>query len=236
MFGLPLAEISVFTPFVKNESVKEYTVDPEGRLINPANVLSASRPLLAARAAQMLIQGKRGVTPVVVAMAATDWEGNVARALDKYFPDLHIGTSEIGPEADQYADAAALLTVSLGALLAPRVSLAGKSAVGMVLGQEGMKLAWALRKSTDYAAATNGDRLVVPSSVVGKYAMAEKLIAVSLAVATNDVDPGGFRTALGTGAVTFAALGSARGAYAIHGRGGYNSIVTDQISQIRLAE
>lgn len=229
VLGRPVGEVSVFTKLVNPDTAGKRLVDPEGHLINPANILSASRPVLAGWAFEKLIHGEQWVTPIALAMIASDAEGYVARFFDAHFPQWHIGTSKYGPEADQYADATALLIFSAGALLGPKVSMSAKLAVGAVLGQEGIKAAWAIGKNFDYRAA-GGDRLEIPSSLVGKLAMAEKLVAVALAGATNDFD-GRTRATLGAGALAFAGVGTARGALAVHGSAGYAGIVSGKIQQ-----
>ena len=100
---------SLFDPFIGE--VKEPLVEPSDRILTPANVMTASRPLLALYAAHLLLQPERSkipVTPIVIGMAATDMEGKVARLFDKHYPQWEIGTSKLGTEADQVADTAAI--------------------------------------------------------------------------------------------------------------------------------
>jgi len=180
------------------------------KLLTPANALTATRPLLAAKAARMLLAGDRYVTPLVVVMAATDMEGAVARFVDKRWPDAGRGTTKSGIVADKYADVAAILCVAGATLRAPRVAMAAKAAVAVALGQEGTKVAWALNRGAQYRTATS-ENLDFPANALGKESMAEKLIAVSAAVATNDTDSHILRTGLCAVAAGFAGSGALHG-------------------------
>ncbi len=196
--------------------ISEKTMTPEGaaaassKLVTPANALTASRPVLAGHAARMLVRGERYVTPWIITAAATDMEGIVARAMDKYFPAMDRGTTKIGIAGDKHADVLAMLILSGAALRAPRVSAAGKLAVATVLGQEGVKIVWALSSGWRYRRET-GMLLDVPPSVDGKEATAEKLTAVCAAAATNDTDSWTLRRGLDAVALGFAGVGTLRG-------------------------
>lgn len=203
--------MGVFRPLIdKSQGERTSEVEPSSRWLTPANVLTASRPLLAAQAARMLIKGQRGSSLVVAGMAATDMEGSVARAIDKKWPESGLGTSTKGAEGDKYADALALLTVSGAALLAPKVSPLGKAAVGTVLAQEGYKTVWAAVRAAQYANKT-GELLEIPTDMEGKEAMAEKFVAIEAAVMTAETDNPYARLALGSAALGFALAGSWRG-------------------------
>lgn len=201
---------------IRSGKVRPDTV-PSDRLITPATVMTLSRPVLAGKASLMLVRGERYVTPIVAAAAATDMEGNVARLIDKLFPNSGLGVSTKGAQLDPVADTAAVLEIASAALIGPGVSLAGKAAVTSVMGQEGFKSVWALMAASKYRKATisetipNGEMLAMPIEQIGAEAMAEKLWALVLAVATNDVDPGPLRTTLGLGALAFAAVGVTHG-------------------------
>lgn len=191
--------------------------EPSSRIITSPTLMSASRPVIAVQAGRKLIRGEKGVSPLVAVMAATDAEGNLARLLDKLFPDLGIGVSEIGKDVDHGADAAAIMIVAGAALKAPRVSKTGKAAIGLVLGQEVSKTVWFAEKQMEYRELTAGDEhpqgemLTFDIGNDGKEAMIEKFMAVLLATATNDVDSPIARHTLGLAAMGHAVAGAARG-------------------------
>ncbi len=179
-------------------------------VLTPATALTATRPALAAKAARMLLRGERYVTPVVAAMAASDMEGVVARFVDKRWPEWGRGTTRFGVAADKYADVAGVLLVAGAALRAPNVSRSGKLAVAGIIGQESLKVAWAVSAGVQYKQAA-GQNLDLPPSALGKEAMAEKFVGVCAAVATNDTDSDILRTAFGATALAFAGNGALRG-------------------------
>jgi hypothetical protein len=209
--------MGVLRPFIGAGPASVEGVEPSDRLLTPATGLSASRPILSGVAASMLLKGQRPVTPVVMAMAATDMEGRVARFFDKHFPEAEIGSSKFGAEADQIADTLGILILSGAALAAPRISIAGKVAIGVALGQEGRKAAWALNAANTYKNSTRseenprGEKLVIPSLPEGKEAMAEKLVGVVFATAINDFDDPLIRRGLEVAALSFAGAGALRG-------------------------
>ncbi len=176
----------------------------------PADVLTVSRPVLAATAGYMLLHGKRPASVVAAAAAATDMEGVLARAIEKRWPGSGWGITEHGAEWDTYADATALLIIGACALKGPRVSLMGKAAIFEIIGQEGSKAGWAMYQNARYQQAEEG-RLYLPPSLQGKEAMAEKLVGAVFAVATNDFDDLRMRTGLGVAALGFATTGAIRG-------------------------
>jgi len=180
------------------------------KYITPANAMTLSRPVLAGIAANMLISGETGVTPWVIAMGLSDAEGNVARSIDRYFPDSNRGSSTKGARWDPIADTASLLTICAGGLFAPKIPITGKIAIASVLGHEGVKSVWAARKNILYMNAT-GQQLEIPPTLQGKESMAEKFTAVTLAVITNDIDHEQTKQIIGLGALGFAITGSVRG-------------------------
>lgn len=205
--------MGIFRPFLGGvKSLEEFRkVDhSHDKPFTPADTLTIARPALAVKAAGMLLRGEKGAFPVVAAMGASDMEGKLARLIDKVWPDSGWGSTEHGAPWDTYADTSALLIVCSAALRAPRVTRGGKAAMVTVLGQEGVKTGWALTRNQQYQ-RVSGERLALPSSVAGKEAMAEKLTAVGLAVATNDTDNALLRTTLSAGALYFAVVGSWRG-------------------------
>lgn len=204
--------MGVFKHLVGAAQEKTVTVEPSDRLLTPANAMTAARPILAVKAARMLMSGEKGVWPVVGIMAATDMEGSVARAIDDRWPDSGLGTSKHGAAGDKYADAAALLTVSGAALLAPRISLPGKMAVGTILAQEGYKIIWASVRAAQYARET-GKLLDLPVTMQGKEAMAEKFVGLGSAICTGDTDNPLLRASFGAAALAFAGIGSLRGEF-----------------------
>lgn len=211
--------MGLFAPLVKKAqgSNRIPTAELSDKLFTPANGLTAARPLMAIKIANMLIKGQKGVTPMMMVMAATDGEGNVARFIDKHWPNSGLGSSSVGADADPLADTAAMLIVAGAALRAPRVSLTGKAAVGIILGQEGVKSVWALNSARIYAAATvseehpHGERLHIPVNDEGKEATIEKLVALTFATATNDFENPFVRQSLGLTALGLASVGSLRG-------------------------
>lgn len=185
-------------------------VEQSDRIITPANLLSASRPALALKAASMLLHGQKGAGAVVALMAATDMEGYPARKIDKKWPESGLGTSKFGTKADTYADASAMLIVAGAALLAPRVSAPGKAAVGIVLAQEGYKTGWAALRAAQYLQAT-GELLEIPTDIIGKVAMVKKFVAIEAAVCTGDFDNPYIRQGLGAASLGFALAGASDG-------------------------
>lgn len=199
-------------------------VEVQDHLFTPANVMTVSRPIIAAKAAEMLINGKRGVTPVVLAAGATDAEGNVARAVDKWSvartgQKNGYGTTEAGKSGDPIADTLAFLEIAAAALKSPRTSALGKVAVGIVLGQESLKSTWAVRANKAHQDKYDGEKLVLDVTRTGKNATSAKFAALTGAVMTHDLEPGKARTAAGIAAVGSAITGAVLGEKA---RRGYN--------------
>jgi hypothetical protein len=202
------------------------------RPVTVADLFSYSRIPLALLASKMLLEGKRPVTPVVVAMAVTDFlDGFSAREIDKRWPDSRLGGSAHGMPLDTYMDTAGVGIVLGATLRAPRVSFAGKLAAGSILGVETKKSIWAVKSKHEYDNAVKEhsgalamlhmddddfempdfSKFGIPASAEGKAAMAEKLFGTVIATATNDVDGFWKRRALDAGALAFAGLGSVRG-------------------------
>ena len=216
----------------------------------PADALTVSRPLLAIKAARMLLRGEGGVTPVVAVMAATDKEGWLARFIEDRWPESGLGITEHGETADTVGDAAAMAIITPALLLAPRVSVPAKIATATVLGQEGTKAVWALVRNNQYMDGVQQlerhyqeqlalrniaeipelpKRLQVPVTAEGKEAMAEKFTGIGFAALTNDLSPGFARHAAGAAALAFATAGSVRGEQA---RQDYEPQVQEMIAQV----
>ncbi len=207
-------------------NIEQQEIVPTGpveHLLTPANIMTASRPLIAGYIAYKLLNEEVGVTPLMVAMAASDAEGNVARAIDRFIPDSGYGCTEIGKSLDPIADTAAFMEVAAAALKAPRVSKLGKAAVGIVLMTEAVKTGWAVSADSRYRRKT-GEKLVIAPTKTGKLATAEKFVALTAAVATHDLEPGPRRTAAGIVALGAALLGAFHGENA---RRGYQHELTD---------
>ena len=205
--------MGVFRPLVeKSQSTNKVEVDHSNdKPFTPIDAISLSRPFIfAPMIARMLLRGERYVTPYMMVMAATDMEGIPARYVDTHWPDSGMGSTAHGQAVDTYCDTSGLLIVSGAALVAPKVSLAAKAAICEVLGQEGTKTAWAISRGLKYQRAT-GERLSLAPTLEGKEGMVDKLVAVTFAVATNDVDPGIARKSLSAGAIYFATTGALRG-------------------------
>lgn len=202
--------MGIFRPLIsKGLEIAPTGVEPSDRIITPANAMTGARPLLAMKAAEMLIHGKRHVTPVVFFMGASDAEGNMARLLDKLVPDWRIGTSVKGAEWDPIADTMGVIIVGAACLRAPRMPIVAKAAVATALGHEGFKAAWAIGKNRDYKALT-GQGLHIKPTVDGKESMAEKLLAIGAAVMASDFDNPVARQTLSATALVLAGTGSIR--------------------------
>jgi phosphatidylglycerophosphate synthase len=203
----------------------------QDHILNIPNAMTASRAFaLGPLGAKMLISGERGVTPIVAAMAASDAEGKVARAIDKRSIESTgkkngYGTTELGKSIDPVADTVGFLEIAAAALKSPRTSALGKVAVGIVLAQESVKSGWAVRADKAHRKATvspevpRGEKLVLDVTKTGKRATGAKFAALSGAVLTHDLEPGKARTAAGVGAVASAVAGAVLGERA---RYGYN--------------
>ncbi|MCA9333226.1 hypothetical protein KDA00_05140 [Candidatus Saccharibacteria bacterium] len=209
---------SVFERFVSDPRVEnsgESELPASEKILTPANLMTASRPILAAEASRRLLSGQKGAFAFAALAAATDAEGNVARWIDKVRPEWGRGVTIHGAEWDPRADTAAALMMAFAALKGPRVSVPGKLAVATVLGQEGYKTLWALRSDRQYRdLADTTEHLWLQPSKDGKLAMAEKLSALCLAIGTNDTDDFRLRTGLGFSAMAFAGIGAIRGEFA----------------------
>jgi len=204
--------MGVFRPVVERfqGNGRKSTVEPSDRIITPATIMSASRPELARRARNRLINGQKGAAYITAACFATDMEGSVARLIDKLFPGKGWGVSKFGIPADTIADSAALMIIGEGIIKGPKVHPLGKLATGMVLGQESFKAGWAGLRTVQFKAAT-GQRLEIPVQIEGKEAMVEKMFGIELAVITNELDSPAARLAIGSAALTVATAGSVRG-------------------------
>lgn len=182
---------------------------PDAILTIP-NLLTLSRPVLAVKARRMFINGERPVTPWVVAMLASDMEGKVGRVLDKHVPNWNIGSSKIGAEGDQYADASAFVIVTDGIIRARRVPLTGKAGAGLVLAQEGYKTVWAGSRALSWFLRT-GTKLELDTNSNGKAAVVKKGGAVIAAALANDVDDPLLRQGFGAAGLMFGAAGAKQG-------------------------
>lgn len=226
--------MGIFKPFiggVKDAQAFQSESHEHDKPFTVPDILTVSRPLLAVKAASMLLNSEKGVFPIVAIMGATDMEGKVARVIDKVLPNSGLGSTEHGAAWDTYADTLAILIVAGATLRAPRVTLPAKLATATILGQEGSKTAWALTRNHAYQRAT-GHRLKLPSSEQGKEAMAEKLSALGLAVATNDTDNPYVRASLSAAALGFAGIGSLRGERA---RVAYEPMIEEMLHNAQLA-
>jgi hypothetical protein len=157
----------------------------------------------------MLLNGESPVTPIIFAMSASDAEGNVARLIDKHFPNSGLGSSKIGAEWDPIADTGALLIVGGASLFAPRLSYLSRVSIALALGHEGYKSAWAIGKNKQYGEVASG-RLQIKPTIEGKESMAEKFTAVGLAILSSDFDNPDVRRVLSAGALAMAVTGTLR--------------------------
>lgn len=151
----------------QNEQLPALPPSAKDKLWTPANAMTAARPVLGGIAAYKFITGEKGVTPYILGAVISDGEGYVARFFDKYFPQLEIGSSDFGKKWDPIADTAAMLEIATGALISPEVNWQAKTGVGIVLGKEGRKTAWAVRNSLRYKEVT-GEDLVLKPGIKGK--------------------------------------------------------------------
>ncbi len=188
----------------------ESDIEPSKKIVTPATIMSASRPELARRARNRLVNGQKGAAYWAAAAFITDMEGSAARLTDKLFPKWHRGRTEFGELADIVADTAALLIISEGVLRGPKVHPLGKVAMLEILGQEGLKASWAGFRTAQFKKFT-GEGLKIPVTPEGKEAMAEKMVGAGLAVATNELDNPTAKFAVGVASVAFATAGVKRG-------------------------
>jgi hypothetical protein len=204
--------MGVLRPLIsQSQSVnKEAGHQPSDTWLTPANAMTASRPILGGIAARMLVRGTPGASLVAAGAAATDMEGLVARAIDKKLPNSGRGTSTKGKLGDPIADSMMLFELGAGALAGRKVSPLGKIAIAIVGMQEALKAKQALAKDREYRTLT-GESLNVPISFKGKEAMAEKMVASGLAIATHEISNPTGELALGIGAIGFAVAGAVRG-------------------------
>jgi hypothetical protein len=182
------------------------TLDNPNHFLTPATVMTISRPLIGFEIGRRLITGEENVTPLMMAVGASDGEGFVARYIDKHFPESGRGSTELGKALDPIADTIALLEIAGAALKAPRVSKLGKAAVGTILASESIKTIWAAYANSKHILST-GNQLVITPSRDGKAATASKFVALTAAVATHDCEPGTQRTTLGWLAIGMALSG-----------------------------
>lgn len=152
-----LAVISPFAPFVhesggytpETPGINGDSERPDGGFFTVPNVLTAYRLGESIKIATMLKEGEQGIFPHALGMTVSDLDGKLALLLDKYFPSLNIGSSEIGKVGDQVIDVAAAIAVSQAAIRAPRMSRAARLAAGLVLSFEASKSAWYAKQATE---------------------------------------------------------------------------------------
>jgi hypothetical protein len=204
---------SIFEPLVEPaQNINSGETNTNGRILTiPTVGMTFPRPFLASKCAEMLIRGKGPVTPLVALTFATDMEGTPGRIIDKLLPDSGLGTSEFGAKADIVADTVALLEIGGAALFAPRMPITGKLAVGITLGHESLKSVWGLRKNHEYRNAGSKENLYIKPTIEGKCSMAEKMVAVGLAVLASDFNKQKYRQPIAATALAFAVIGTARG-------------------------
>jgi phosphatidylglycerophosphate synthase len=143
-------------------------------------------------------------------MGMSDAEGNLARLIDKLFPDSGLGSSTRGEELDPIADTLAVLEVGTACLFAQRVPKAAKAAVAISLGHEVLKAGWAFNANRRHQNVSGGERLKIKPTPEGKASMAEKLSSIGLAVLASDFDDAKIRTVLSAASLAFAGTGSLR--------------------------
>ena len=171
-------------------------------------------------------------------MLASDMEGVPARFMDTHFPDLQLGSSEFGAQADVAADVIGSLVLAGAVLLGPKVTKAGKLAVAGILGKEGTKAVWYMAKNKEFKDALRERELpsvslYIPVAYLGKEAVVEEGIALVCAVATNDVDNPYGRNILSALALAHS------GASLLHGedvRHQYDAAANEQIASIRTGQ
>lgn len=227
--------MGIYRPFIGGvRSLQEFEEKDHSndKPFTPGDAMTYSRPPLAALTGAILLRGEKptavwnAATPWATLTMATDMEGQVCRLIDKFWPDSGLGSTEHGARNDPIADTMALIEIGGAILKAPRVTPAAKMATAAVFGAEGYKTQWALRRNAAFKART-GEQLILPTSLEGKEAMAEKMTTLILATATHDTDNPLLRTALSAGAMTFAGIGTARGERA---RQAYEPLIEDMLA------
>lgn len=236
-----LSATSPFTPFVRENEVHasdahDVNVDgerPDGGLFTIPNGMTAYRLGASIRIASMLTKGERGIFPHALGMTASDMEGRLAFLLDKYFPGLNIGSSEIGKVGDQVIDVAAAIAVSQAAIRAPRMSRAARLAAALVLSFEASKSGWYAKQAIEDGGIFEGDPLKMDSTRVSKIATAERLTGLSISVSTNELPEGTIKNVAGYVGLAFALAGVARGVYAVWGPGpkSYKTLLKERKQQ-----
>lgn len=167
--------------------------DMSTKKITPATLLSSARVILGFSIAKDLLSTKN-TNPAklflkTTAMAASDAEGNVARFIDKHWPDSGRGTTKWGASADVVADTLSLIIVGAGAVLSPKIDKAAKAAIGVTLAHELGKAKWAKDKAEEYKDLT-GRVLAIEPTPEGKESMAEKYLGITLLVNTAGLKEG----------------------------------------------
>lgn len=186
------------------------TVALSNKIATLPNAMTAARPLLGLYVAKRLLQGKPRTMPSMLLAGATDMEGWGARFIDKTFPQSGRGATKIGEGGDPIADTLLLLEVGGAALAAPRVNILGKLAVSVILAQETQKALWAVNTAKTYHRYAGG-KIPIKTTIDGKEAMAEKILAGGLATWTNDFEDPLIRVSLGAASLGFAIAGALRG-------------------------
>lgn len=171
------------------------------------NWLTAVRPPLAGVAAYRLITGQRGAFGWAATAMATDLEGNVGRAIDRWFPGSGLGCTELGARLDPLADAGAATVLAPAVLAAPNIHPAAKIAGSIVAASEGKKILDASELASNHRQQTGGI-LDIKVSWTAKKGTFFKLAALGLATATNELRPGKTRTATALLSLGSAAAGA----------------------------
>ena len=210
---------SIFDRFVadpRDSEVKASRQDPSDRLLTPANIVTAARPILGSIATKKLIKGERGVFKYVMGVGVSDGiDGWLSRAIDRRWPNSGMGTTKIGAPGDTVADVATVLPIGLGTLAAGRVPLSAKLGLGAVLAQESTKLNWARKANSDYKQAGGEGQLYIQPTKGGKEAMAEKFSCLGLAALASEFENPVVQGVIGAAALYFGVTGALRGNEAV---------------------
>ncbi len=213
------------------------------KILTPANVLTASRPIIGGIALANLIKGKgdgtfrRSAFLVTALGAATDMEGVPARLVDKRFPNSGRGSTVHGQKADPLADTIFAAEVAAGVVGGKNTSMLAKLSAVIIAAKESRKTKWYVGMNDKYAnaLAANGqteEKLVIPVDNAGKEAMVEEMIGLGLAVATADLNKKPLlRTALGLAAIGHAVVAFTRGEQVLRHYDGQATEMIDQVSQ-----
>ncbi|MEO8785227.1 MAG: CDP-alcohol phosphatidyltransferase family protein [Candidatus Saccharimonadales bacterium] len=220
-----------FIPDPRAAEVKAELIEPSDRILTPATLITAIRPILGAMATKKLLAGEKGVFKLTALMGLTDFaDGKLSRWIDKHYPESTYGTSKFGASADTMADVTSLAPVGLSMVVAKRIPITAKLGIGAVLSQEGSKGGWAFNANNQYKEAGGEGQLFIQPTKGGKAAMAEKFTSFGLAALANECENPIVRSSLGVASFYFGVTGALRGNEAV---GQYKQEAAQLIGQLQ---